>query len=97
MVLFSYYSSCDDKCIQVKPVRVLLQDILRKSQEGTTADMVAMLPETIVQNSGIKSLESAKKPHSCSLCNKSFGSNNGFKKHVKKHTVAKSSSCLFFN
>ena len=94
MVLFSYYSSCDDKCIQVKPVRVLLQDILRKSQEGTTADMVAMLPETIVQNSGIKSLESAKKPHSCSLCNKSFAENDTMIIHMQTHTKEKPFTCI---
>ena len=37
--------------------------------------MVAMLPETIVQNCDIKSLEAAQKPYTCSLCNKSFTKN----------------------
>ena len=75
MAVSNNYSSCDDKSVQMKPVRVLLQDILRKSQEGTTTDMVATLPETIVENCDIKShmhTHTGKKPCSCSQGNESF-------------------------
>ena len=93
MVVSNNYSSCDDKSVQMKPVRVLLQNILRKSQEGTTADMVAMLPETIVQNCDIKSLEDAKKPYTCSLCNKSFTQNDTMIIHMQTHTKEKPFTC----
>ena len=72
MVVPNNYSSCDDKSVQMKPSRVLLQEILRKSQEGKTADM---FPETIVQNREIKShmhTHTGEKPFSCSQGNKSF-------------------------
>ena len=93
MVVSNHYSSCNDKSVQMKPVRVLLQNILRKSQEGTTADMVAMLPETIVQNCDIKSLEDAKKPYTCSLCNKSFTQNDTMIIHMQTHTKEKPFTC----
>ena len=67
------YSSCDNKSVKMKPVRVLLQDILRKSHiEVTTVDMV---PETIVENCAIKShmhTHRDEKPCSCSQGNESF-------------------------
>ena len=94
MVVSNNYSSCDDKSVQMKPVRVLLQNILRKSQEGTTADMVAMLPETIVQNCDIKSLEDAKKPYTCSLCNKSFTQNDTMIIHMQTHNKEKTFTCI---
>ena len=94
MVVSNNYSSCDNKSVQVKPVRVLLQDILRKSQEGTTADMVAMLPETIVQNCDIKSLEAAQKPYTCSLCNISFTKKYTVVTHMRTHTEEKPFTCI---
>ena len=94
MVVPNTYSSCDNKSVQVKPVRVLLQDILRKSQEETTADMVAMLPETIVQNCDINSLEAAQKPYTCSLCNKSFTQNDTMIIHMRTHTEEKPFTCI---
>ena len=73
MVVSNNYSSCDDKSVQMKPVRVLLQDILRKSHiEVTPVDMV---PETIVENCDIKShmhTHTDEKPCSCSQGNESF-------------------------
>ena len=94
MVVPNTYSSCDDKCVQMKPVRVLLQNILRKSQEETTADMVAMLPETIVQNCDINSLEAAQKPYTCSLCNKSFTQNDTMIIHMQTHNKEKTFTCI---
>ena len=59
----------------------------------TTADMVVMLPETIVQNCDIKSLEAAKKPYTCSLCNKSFALNDAMIIHMRTHTKEKPFTC----
>ena len=56
--------------------------------------MVTMLPETIVQNCDIKSLEAEKKPYTCSLCNKSFALKDTMIIHMRTHTKEKPFSCI---
>ena len=59
--------------------------------------MVAMLPEIIVENCDIKSLEAEQKPYTCSLCNKSFTKNYNMIIHMRTHTKEKPFTCNFCN
>ena len=98
------YSSSDDKPVQMKPVRVLLQDILRKSQEGTNNEEKSFTCILCSKPFSSKSnltrhvrIHIGKKPFSCTICHKMFSQSGELKSHMRIHTGEKPFSCIICN